>query len=88
MKAARLITCPVCGGAGKINPDTLSLGARFTLERKRLDMTQAELAVQINIGRAQLANIEGDRSKPGLDVLIKAAKVFGVTTDHLLGISS
>jgi transcriptional regulator with XRE-family HTH domain len=47
--------------------------------------TQAEIAPALAVSRAQLANLEGDRSRPGLEMLVKAADVFGVSIDYLLG---
>ena len=34
-----------------------------------------------------LANIEGDRSNPSIETLVKLAQVLGVKTDYLLGLS-
>lgn len=85
-KKSTLIECPVCKGAGRIMPDALSIGARFRIEREKLNLTQAEMSVKVQIGRAQLANIEGDRSNPGLEVLVRLAKLSGCSTDYLLGV--
>ena len=80
--AITMIKCPICNGKGRIAPEALSIGQRFRMERGRLGMIQAEMAAKLQIGRAQLANIEGDRSKPGLEVLVRAADAMGVSVDR------
>ena len=87
MTNAKLIPCPMCSGSGKIVPENLSIGQRIQIERKRVGITQAETATKLSIGRAQLANIEGDRSNPSIETLVKLAQVLGVKTDYLLGLS-
>jgi DNA-binding XRE family transcriptional regulator len=82
---AGMIRCPVCEGKGQISADGVSVGMRIMIARKDKGMTQAELAPKVQIGRAQLANIEGDRSLPSVEVLLRLANVLTVSTDHLLG---
>ena len=77
--------CPRCGGTGRIDPEAVTIGDRFLACRKKLGKTQAEVAPMIGISRAQLANLEGDRSRPGLEMLVKAADAFGASVDYLLG---
>jgi DNA-binding XRE family transcriptional regulator len=79
------VTCPRCGGTGKVAPEAISIGDRFKACRTKLGKTQAEMAPVLQISRAQLANLEGDRSRPGLEMLVRAADAFGVSIDHLLG---
>lgn len=55
------------------------------MRAKRGERTQAEIAPHLGITRAQLANIEGGRSDPGLGVLVKAADYFSCSVDELLG---
>ena len=83
--SAHSVTCPRCGGSGRIAPEAVSIGDRFRDCRTKLGKTQAEIAPALAISRAQLANLEGDRSRPGLEMLVKAADVFGVSVDFLLG---
>lgn len=80
-----MVTCPRCGGKGKVEPDAISIGDRFKACRLKAGKTQAEIAPSLAISRAQLANLEGDRSRPGLEMLVRAAKTFGVSIDYLLG---
>jgi DNA-binding XRE family transcriptional regulator len=79
------VTCPRCNGVGHIAPESISIGDRFKQQRTKLGLTQHELAPKITISRAQLANIEGDRSRPSIENFVKAADTFGVSVDYLLG---
>lgn len=78
-------TCPTCGGHGWIAPENITIGMRFKQCRTKIGKTQGEVAPDLRIGRAQLANVEGDRSRPGIELLVRAADVFGVSADYLLG---
>ena len=82
-----MLVCPRCNGAGKIEPDSLSIGDRLRACRTKLEKRQDEIAPLLHISRAQLANLETDRSRPGIETLVAAAKVFGVSVDYLLGIA-
>lgn len=63
----------------------MTIGTRFLQRRNKLQRTQEELAPLLKVSRAQLANIEGDRGRPGLETLVHAANTFGCTVDFLLG---
>lgn len=80
-----MVECPTCGGHGKIAPEAISIGMRLLALRKAVGKTQAEVSVDLHIGRAQLANIEADRSRPGIEALVKIADLYGVSVDYLLG---
>lgn len=79
------VTCPRCGGSGKVQEDGISIGDRLRACRIKAGKTQAEVAPNMAISRAQLANLEGDRSRPGIETLVAAANTFGVSVDYLLG---
>lgn len=79
------VACPRCGGTGKVSLEGVSIGDRFLACRVKAGKTQAEMAPAMAISRGQLANLEGDRSRPGLEMLVKAANAYGVTVDYLLG---
>lgn len=83
--SAALVSCPRCNGTGKIYPETISIGDRFLFQRRKLDKTQQQLAPSLAVSRAQLANIEGNRGRPGLETLVKAADAFNCSIDYLLG---
>ncbi|WP_269581883.1 helix-turn-helix domain-containing protein [Roseibium sp. Sym1] len=48
-------------------------------------MTQEAVAPQLGISRAQLANLEANRSEPSLKVLRSAMEVFSHSADWFLG---
>jgi len=56
--------------------------------RKEKGLTQRKLAERVWVDPSTIALYEmGDRS-PSLEVLVRLARVLGVTTDYLLGVSS
>ena len=84
-EASPSVACPRCAGTGRVPADGITIGDRFLACRTKLGKTQGEISLLLRISRAQLANIEGDRSKPGLEMLVRAADLFGVSVDYLLG---
>ena len=52
---------------------------RVTAERERLGMKQAELSREIGVSKQMINAIEKG--------LVRMAKIFGCTTDYLLGLS-
>lgn len=65
-----------------------SIGKRIKELRKCKHITQIELSEYLNVGQSTLANFEGGRRIIPVDIIIKLANYFNVTTDYLLGISS
>lgn len=60
-------------------------GERIAEQRKKLGLSQEELAEKLNISQKSISKYElGDR-KPQYKVLVRMAEYFGVTTDYLLG---
>lgn len=60
---------------------------RIATERKRLDLTQEELAEKLNISQKSISKYETGAHKPSFETLTEMAKLFNVSTDYLLGIS-
>lgn len=58
------------------------------LQKLRSDnlWSQAQLAKQIGVSSSQIANYEMGRRLPSLETLITISRVFGVSTDYLLGL--
>lgn len=54
----------------------------------RLDFgwSQVELAKRLNISKQTVSNWENDNIQPSIEMLMRLAKTFGVTTDYLLGL--
>lgn len=60
---------------------------RITIERKRLQLTQEELAEKLNISQKSISKYETGARKPTFETLTNMAKLFNVSTDYLLGLS-
>lgn len=60
------------------------LGEKIAEQRKKLGLSQEELAEKLNISQKSISKYElGDR-KPQYKVLVRIAEYFGVTVDYLL----
>lgn len=64
-----------------------TLGKRIIENRKRLGLTQDKLAEKLGVTAQAVSKWENDQSCPDITTLPKLAEIFGITTDHLLGIS-
>lgn len=62
-----------------------TLGKRIAQHRKRLGLTQDQLAEQLGVTAQAVSKWENDLSCPDITALPKLAKIFRVTTDELLG---
>lgn len=62
---------------------------RLKLKNLRLqkDINQADLGRIVGVGKTTISNYETGYSVPDLDILIKLAEYFQVTTDYLLGLT-
>lgn len=49
-------------------------------------MTQNEIATMLNMRQQSYIRYELGTGEPSLETLVKLAKIFGVSTDFLLGI--
>lgn len=63
----------------------LNIGAQITQLRKAKKWSQDELAKQINASRIMVGKYERNDNAPSIEVLLKLAKVFGVSLDYLVG---
>lgn len=65
------------------------VGDRIRGERKRLGLTQEELAEKINVsGKSVISNYEQGYSNPDLDTIKLFARLFDCTSDYILGLSN
>ena len=55
--------------------------------RKAKKMTQQRLAIELGIDQASISSYESGKYLPTVEVLVKLAAYFGVSTDYLLGLS-
>ena len=63
-----------------------SMGKRIAACRKRMGLTQDALAEQLGVTAQAVSKWENDQSCPDITMLPKLAKLFGITTDELLGV--
>ena len=64
--------------------DIKKFGAFISRLRKKADMTQSELAEQLNLTRQAILKYECGDSFPDISILIEVANVFGITLDELI----
>ena len=64
--------------------DYKRLGVRIREERKRLNLTQAQLAEDIEISDTYMGAIERGERSLTLDTLVRLVNRLGVTVDYLL----
>ena len=64
------------------------LGSRIKQLRMQKGLTQTQLAERLGITKSMISAYECGLRYPSLDMLIKFANSFHVTTDYLLGIPS
>ena len=57
----------------------------FISERKRLNLTQAQLAKKLNTSRSNVANWENGFNMPSTDLLFKCSDLFGCDILYLAG---
>ncbi len=62
-----------------------TLGKRIVENRKRLGLTQDQLAERLGVTAQAISKWENDLSCPDITMLPKLAEIFGITTDELLG---
>jgi len=62
-----------------------TLGKRIVSHRKRLGLTQDQLAEKLGVTAQAVSKWENDQSCPDISMLPKLAAIFGITTDALLG---
>ena len=60
------------------------IGARIAALRRRAGMSQAALAQELQCSPSAVGMYEQGRREPAVDLVVKLASVFGVTTDYLL----
>lgn len=62
-----------------------TLGKRIVAGRKRIGLTQEQLAEQLGVTAQAVSKWENDQSCPDISMLPKLAEIFGISTDELLG---
>lgn len=62
------------------------LSERIRNLRLANSMSQVELADKLNVTKQSVSNWENDNIQPSIDMLIKIANIFSVSTDYLLAL--
>lgn len=60
------------------------LADKIIKERKKLGLSQEELAEKMNVSRQAVSKWEGNQSVPEIEKILQLSRLFGVTTDYLL----
>ena len=55
--------------------------------RQDKGMTQQELSVKLHVAKSSVSNLETGQRRAHTELICKAAKVFNVSADYLLGLS-
>ena len=66
----------------------VDLGKRLKDLRMEHGLTQQQVADRVWVSKAMVSSYELSSRAPSYNVLIKLAKLFGVSTDYLLGVES
>lgn len=64
------------------------LNVRIRELRLAHNLTQVEFANRLSVAKQTVSNWENDNIQPSIDMLMKIADCFGVSTDYLLGRSN
>ena len=60
------------------------LNQRIRLLRQSRIISQVELAKRLNVTKQSVSNWENDNIQPSIEMLLKIAEFFSVSTDYLL----
>lgn len=62
------------------------LGERICELRTELGWSQVVLAKRLGVAKQTVSNWENDNIQPSIEMLVRVAKLFNVSTDFLLGL--
>lgn len=63
----------------------MTFGKRLRFLRKKMNMTQKDLADKFRLGESTIGMYERDEREPSFEFVRQLADFFNVTTDYLLG---
>ncbi|MEE0858157.1 MAG: helix-turn-helix domain-containing protein [Acutalibacteraceae bacterium] len=66
----------------------VDIGKRLKDLRKEYGLTQQQVADRVWVSKSMISSYERSERTPSYEVLIKLAKLFGVSTDYLFGIET
>ena len=64
---------------------TIMFAKRIKFLRQSKELNQVQLAERLGVKKQSISNWENDNIMPSIDMLIRIADFFHVTTDYLLG---
>ena len=64
------------------------LGVRINELRRAMGWSQVQLAEKLNISKQTVSNWENENIQPSIEMLVRIAKLFHVSTDYLLGLDN
>lgn len=62
------------------------LGQRICEIRTAFGWSQVELAKRLGVAKQTVSNWENENIQPSIEMLVRLAKLFNVTSDYLLGL--
>lgn len=62
------------------------LGERISQQRTTRNWSQVDLAKRLGVAKQTISNWENDNIQPSIEMLVRLSRIFGVTTDYLLGL--
>lgn len=64
------------------------LGQRINELRIAMGWSQVQLAEKLSISKQTISNWENENIQPSIEMLVRIAKLFHVSTDYLLGLDN
>lgn len=64
------------------------LGQRICELRTHLGWSQVELSRRLSVSKQTVSNWENENIQPSIEMLVRLSRLFGVTTDYLLGLEN
>lgn len=64
------------------------LGQRICELRTALGWSQVELAKRLGVAKQTVSNWENENIQPSIEMLVRLARLFCVTTDYMLGLEN
>ena len=63
----------------------MELSAKILQSRKALGLSQEQLAERVGVSRQSISKWETGQSAPELEKIVELSRIFGISTDELLG---
>ena len=82
------IQCPQIREKGAVIVYLSEIGTKLKELRRQRKISQITLAKQLGVSKSVISSYENEIHSPPYDVLLQMARLFGVSTDYLLGASN